>query len=50
MIPLMTVEPQAFVTLPKAPAGVSGNDTIERFDHRLIACRKILGCPVVRRP
>jgi hypothetical protein len=50
MIPRMAVEPQAFMTLPKAPASVSGNDTIERFDHRLITCRKILGCPVVRRP
>jgi hypothetical protein len=42
MIPRMAVEPQAFVTLAKAPADVSGNDTIERLHHRLIACAKSL--------
>ena len=41
MIPRMAVEPQAFVTLSKAPAGVSGNDAIKRFKHRLVAGRKI---------
>jgi hypothetical protein len=45
MIPRMAIKPQAFVTLPKAPVGGSGNDTIERFNHRLIAGGKIPWLP-----
>jgi len=33
MIPRMAVEPQAFVTLPKATAGVLGDDPVERLNH-----------------
>jgi hypothetical protein len=50
MIPLMTVEPQAFMTLPKTPAAVFSDDPIERLNHWLVTCRNIPRCPVVRRP
>ena len=50
MIPLMTVKPHSFMTFPKTPAAVFSDDLIERLHHRLVACRNILGCPVVRRP
>ena len=40
MIPLMTVEPQAFMTLPKTPAAVFSDEPIERLNHWLVTCRR----------
>ena len=43
MIPRMAVEPQAFVTLPKAPAGVFSDDYLAPLENRATNSTRVEG-------
>ena len=50
MVPGSTLEPQAVITLPEAPAWVPGHDVGERRDHGRIPTMCRHRRPIVRRP